>query len=46
MYNVEWWNTFEGKTVRNERVLIAKGPLRIYVPSFVRDIACKVTPTQ
>jgi hypothetical protein len=45
-YNVEWWHTFEGKTIRNDRVSFAEGPLRISVPSFARDIACKITPTQ
>ena len=45
-YNVEWWHTFEGKTIRNDRASFAEGPLRISVPSFARDIACKITPTQ
>ena len=43
-YNVEWWNTFEGKTILNQRVSLAKGPLRISVPSLARDIACRITP--
>ena len=43
-YNVEWWHTFEGKTIRTQRVSLAKGPLRISVPPLARDIACKITP--
>jgi len=39
-------NSPEGKTIRNDRVSFAEGPLRISVPSFARDIACKITPTQ
>ncbi len=42
-YNVQWWHTHEGKVVKNERVPVTDGPLRISVPSFSGDIACKVT---
>jgi len=45
-YNVEWWHTFEGKTIRNKQVPLAKGPLLIHVPSFVRNIACKIIAEQ
>ncbi len=45
-YNVTWWLTFEGRTILNERISLAKGTLRIPVPPFERDIACKVVPAQ
>lgn len=41
-YHVEWWHTFEGKTIRKERASLAEGSLRIFVPPFSRDIACKI----
>ena len=43
VYNVVWWHTFEARAIRNERVSLAEGPMRISVPSFNRDIACKIT---
>jgi len=42
VYSIEWWHTHEGKVIRNERISFTQGPLRISVPSFSRDIACKV----
>jgi hypothetical protein len=41
-YNVQWWHTLEGKTLHKERVVLADGSLRISVPSFSRDVACKI----
>ena len=43
-YNVEWWHTSDGKAVKKDLMLLANGPLRISVPSFTGDIACKITP--
>jgi hypothetical protein len=43
-YRVEWWNTYEGKIIRSERVSLANGALRVSVPPFSRDIACKIRP--
>jgi hypothetical protein len=43
-YRIEWWDTNEGKTVQERQVKLTDGALRIDVPSFSRDIACKITP--
>ena len=41
-YQIEWWDTYEGKTIRTEQVSYTDDSLRISVPSFSRDIACKI----
>ena len=41
-YRLEWWDTYEGKTIRTEQVSSAGALLQISVPSFSRDIACKI----
>lgn len=41
-YRLEWWDTYEGKIIRRERASMNEGSLRIPVPSFSRDIACKI----
>lgn len=41
-YHVQWWHTFEGRTIRKERVSLSEGAMRISVPPFSRDIACKI----
>ena len=45
-YQLEWWDTFEGKIHRTEKVSFAEGPVQISVPSFHRDIACKILKTE
>ncbi len=42
-YKIEWWHTYEGKVLKKETVAVAGGRLMLSVPSFSRDIACKVT---
>jgi len=42
-YRIEWWHTYEGKVIGNEQIALGGGPLRIAVPPFSRDIACKIT---
>jgi hypothetical protein len=44
-YSLEWWDTYEGKIIRSEDVSFTKGPVQITVPSFRRDIACKIRRT-
>ena len=44
-YHLEWWDTYEGGRIRNEKVTFAQAPLSILVPSFSRDIACKIWKT-
>jgi len=41
-YYVQWWHTHEGVAIKKERVSLTKGALRISVPPFRRDIACKL----
>jgi len=41
-YQFEWWDTYEGRSIRTEQVSCAEGRLHISVPSFSRDIACKI----
>jgi hypothetical protein len=41
-YRVEWWDTYEGKTIRMEQVSCTGESLRIPIPSFSRDIAVKI----
>ena len=42
-YRVEWWHTYDGRIVKEDRVSFREGPLSIMVPPFSRDIACKIT---
>ena len=46
VYDIEWWNTLEAGVIRNERVSLAGGSLRVSVPPFNRDIACKIIAAQ
>ncbi|MBA7475135.1 hypothetical protein ES707_10501 [subsurface metagenome] len=39
-YRLEWWDTYEGRTIRTEQVSCTQARLQISVPSFSRDIAC------
>ena len=41
-YQLEWWDTYEGKIIRSEQISCKDGLLHIPVPSFNRDIACKI----
>jgi hypothetical protein len=41
-YRVEWWHTYEGRIIEKERVSCTESPLRVSVPPFSRDIACKI----
>ena len=41
-YRVEWWDTYEGKIIRTDKISPAEGPLQISVPLFRKDIACKI----
>lgn len=46
-YHIEWWSTLGGseiKVVEESELSLAGGPLRIDVPPFSRDIACKIRP--
>jgi hypothetical protein len=41
-YRLEWWDTYKGRTIRTEQVSCTDGRLYVPVPSFSRDVACKI----
>ena len=41
-YNIEWWDTFKGEVISREKLEAKDGRLFIEIPSFFRDIACKI----
>jgi len=41
-YTVEWWDTSRGAVTGRQRVSAGQGVLRVSVPAFSRDIACKI----
>ncbi|MGD0092740.1 MAG: DUF5060 domain-containing protein [Planctomycetota bacterium] len=41
-YKVQWWDTQQGKTVKEETVQAAAGNATLAAPPFTRDVACKV----
>jgi len=41
-YRVQWWDTREGKVVKQDTASPTGGVLQLAVPPFTRDIACKV----
>jgi len=41
-YRLEWWDTYKGKIIRTEQVTCTEARMQISVPSFSRDIACKI----
>jgi hypothetical protein len=41
-HRIEWWDTYEGKTIRTEQASCTGESLQIPVPSFCLDIACKI----
>ncbi len=43
-YRVQWWDTRQGKAVKEERLSPSAGILRLAAPTFDRDIACKIVP--
>ncbi len=44
-YRVTWWDTREGKALSEETAEARDGPVRLSVPAFTRDVACKVEST-
>ena len=43
-YIVEFWNTFSGGIITTEEVTSTFGKIRIKLPAFTKDIACKIFP--
>lgn len=43
-YRVLWWDTDQGKSVKEERLTPSVGVVRLAVPTFAKDLACKIVP--
>jgi len=43
-YRVVWWDTARGRIRAERQVTVESGNLTLDVPSFERDIACKILP--
>jgi hypothetical protein len=43
-YTVLWWDTDRGEPVSRQTVSCDQGRLELAVPSFTRDLACRVAP--
>lgn len=41
-YSIEWWDTFKGAIISKDTLEAKKSRMYIEIPSFFRDIACKV----
>jgi hypothetical protein len=41
-YRVQWWDTQAGQIAKQEKQNATGEPLRLAVPAFDRDIACKI----
>jgi hypothetical protein len=41
-YRVEWWDTRAGKPIRTAQAKATADGLRLAVPAFARDIACRI----
>ena len=44
VYRIQWWDTYEGKILKQEDVSLSDQTLRISTPAFSRDMACKIVP--
>jgi hypothetical protein len=42
LYRVRWWHTREGRTLEETSLRSEAGRLRLSVPDFERDIACRI----
>jgi hypothetical protein len=41
-YRIQWWDAWKGKEFKTESLTCRKGTLKLNVPTFNRDIACKI----
>lgn len=41
-YHIQWWDTREGKVVREEKAFVADGKLHLAAPAFTRNIASRI----
>lgn len=44
MCRIQWWDTWKGSVVRDDKASVHEGVLRFKAPPFSRDIACKIEP--
>lgn len=42
IYHIEWWDTFKGEVIFQEKKEAQWKKLRVNVPDFSKDIACKI----
>jgi hypothetical protein len=42
LYNIEWWDTFKGKITSTRRITAYKNELKVSLPDFAKDVACKI----
>jgi len=43
-YMVTWWDTREGAPINRQTLSAGEGRMELTVPSFTRDLACKIVP--
>jgi hypothetical protein len=41
-YRAAWWDTYEGRPLREQAVAVTQEPLRLEIPAFSRDSAVKI----
>ncbi|MFH1798980.1 MAG: cellulase family glycosylhydrolase [Candidatus Omnitrophota bacterium] len=42
IYTIEWWDTYKGEVVSKNKAEVKRKTLRIEIPQFTRDTACRV----
>ena len=45
-YRVEWWDTWQGRATKADTVRADGQMLKLRVPAFARDVACKITRSE
>ena len=43
-YQIEWWDTYQGTIISQSHRSTTTRPLRLSVPAFTMDVACKIRP--
>jgi hypothetical protein len=43
-YRVQWWDTWKGVIITQEKVQSKTAQIELKVPAFSRDVACKIMP--
>ncbi len=42
VYQIEWWDTFKGEITSKQNLSPENGALRVDLPAFKKDVACKI----